>query len=401
MNATELKSCLFCGSDNLTTYLSLGKQPPANSYTNKRNQEQEVFPLDVNLCTDCGHSQLSVIVDPEILYSNYLFVSGTTKSSEKHYIEFAEECTTKYDIGYVLDIGCNDGSCLKQFKACGWDVTGVDPAKNLLPLSEANGIEVLCDFWGHGISKKLAPKKFDLIYGINVFAHNKSPYTFLHECMRVMDDKGTIVIEVPYAFNMLNIVDIGQVYHEHISYISVLPMMRLCSRLELRIADIKEFDTYGGSIRFYIQRGYKHCQAAINLSSKELSIGISQPSSYSKFSKLVTENISELYHTVVQYDKVIGYGAAAKASTIINASTPRLPLDYIVDDNPLKVGKYMPSTDIKILPTSKLSEEKEDLAIWITANNFQKEIMEKIKLHRAGRNDVIISYTPEVKVDPL
>jgi len=361
-----------------------------------------MFPLDVNLCTDCGHSQLSVIVNPEILYSNYLFISGTTKSSEKHYKEFADDCTNKYDIGYVLDIGCNDGSCLKQFKAHGWDVMGVDPAKNLLPLSAANGIDVLPIFWEHGVAEKLSGKKFDLIYGINVFAHNKSPHHFFKECLKVLANKGTIAIEVPYAFNMFNLIDIGQIYHEHIGYISVLPMMRLCSRFGLSITDILETDTYGGSIRMYIQRGYKHCQRAIQMSSKELAIGISQPSSYKSFSETVIKNISELLGCVTNISKtykVIGYGAAAKASTIINAVS--LPIAYIVDDNPLKVGKYMPSTDIQILPTSTLDTEESDLAIWITANNFQKEIMEKIKLHRENRNDLIISYTPKVKTDPL
>lgn len=403
MNFTPLNNCLFCDSDKLSTYLSLGIQPPANSYTDNPKETLEKFPLRMMLCNDCGHSQLSGIVSPNILFSNYLYVSGTTKTLENHFKEFAQECTDKYNVGKVLEIGCNDGSCLKQFKTLGWDVLGVDPAINLLPFSKNNGVNVLPLFWEKGISEKLSGKRFNVIYGTNVFAHNLSPYDFLKECLNVLSEDGTIIIEAPYSFNMFKIIDIGQIYHEHINYLSCNPMKILCDRLNIGVVDITETDVHGGSIRFYFKHNKPHSPKLLELIELEKQLGMRGIDFYNNFSETIKRNITELrfYMLALQKDyKIIGYGAAAKASTIINAAE-QFPLDYIVDDNPLKVGKFMPSTDIKILPTITISDEQSNLAIWITAHNFQKEIIERIKEKRPNRKDVAISYTPTIKMEDI
>ncbi len=217
MNCTPLNKCLFCDSSNLSAYPSLGEQPPANSYTDLPDEDIEKFPLQMMLCNDCGHSQLSIAVSPDILFSNYLYVSGTTKTLENHFKEFANDCTGRYGIGKVLEIGCNDGSCLKQFKSLGWEVLGVDPAINLLQFSGANDIPVVPVFWEKLVSTRPQFKRYKLIYGTNVFAHNLSPYDFLYECMNVLEDDGVIIIEAPYSFNMFKLNDVGQIYHEHIN----------------------------------------------------------------------------------------------------------------------------------------------------------------------------------------
>jgi len=404
LNFTPLNKCLFCDGDKLTSYLSLGSQPPANSYTDKPNEQLEKFPLRMMLCDNCGHSQLSGVVSPDILFSNYLYVSGTTKTLENHFIKFANECTEKYLGGNVLEIGCNDGSCLKQFKLLGWNTLGIDPAINLLPYSKNNGVNVLPLYWNKGVSEKVGNKKFKLIYGTNVFAHNLSPYDFLNECLNVLEEDGTIVIEAPYSFNMFKIIDVGQIYHEHINYLSVSAMTRLCDRLGIGIVDIIESDVHGGSIRFYMKASKEHCEKAVSMAMDETHDGIRNFDFYNKFANGVIKNIAELGECINEQSKkykVIGYGAAAKASTIINALPNKLALSYIVDDNALKVEKYMPDTDIQILPTSTLKEEEGNLAIWITAHNFKKEIIERIKAKRPNRDDIIINYTPNVNTESI
>ncbi|MES2287393.1 MAG: class I SAM-dependent methyltransferase [Bacteroidota bacterium] len=404
MNFTPLNRCLFCDSENLSSYLSLGIQPPANSYTDNPNEETEKFPLRMMLCNYCGHSQLSGVVSPDILFSNYLYVSGTTKTLENHFKEFAESCTKKYKTGKVLEIGCNDGSCLKQFKERGWDTLGIDPAINLLPFSKNNGVNVLPLFWQKGVSEKLGDKKFNIIYGTNVFAHNLSPYDFLNECLNVLEENGVIIIEAPYSFNMFKIIDVGQIYHEHINYLSFSAMAKLCSRLKLRIAWTTQTEVHGGSVRFYIEKGDINSWTVVGSIMDEQHKGIKDILFYKKFGEGVLKNVHELSDCINEQKgkyKVIGYGAAAKASTIINSLSIQLPLDYIVDDNPLKVGKYMPSTDIQILPTSTIENEEQDLAIWITAHNFKKEIIERIKQKRSDRNDVIINSVPKIYVEPI
>jgi len=253
LNFTPLNKCLFCDSDNLSLYLSLGSQPPANSYTDKPNEQLEKFPLELMLCNCCGHSQLSGVVNPDILFSNYLYVSGTTKTLENHFKAFAKECTEKYGVGKVLEIGCNDGSCLKQFNELGWNTLGIDPAKNLLQYSRNNGVNVMPLFWDKGISTWLGGIKYNIIYGTNVFAHNLSPFDFLNECLNVLEEDGVIIIEAPYSFNMFKIIDVGQIYHEHINYLSVSAMIKLCDRLRIGIVDIIESEVHGGSIRFYMK----------------------------------------------------------------------------------------------------------------------------------------------------
>lgn len=403
MNYTPLPNCLFCNSDNIHPYLDLGEQPPANSYCDTPNEQIEEFPLVVNLCNNCGHSQLSISVKPEILFSNYLYVSGTTKTLENHFKEFAKDSTDRYGTGKVLEIGCNDGSCLKQFKALGWEVLGVDPAINLLEFSGENSIPVVPVFWQRYVSQLPQFKRYNLIYGTNVFAHNVSPFDFLRECMNVLEDEGTIIIEAPYAYNMFKIIDIGQIYHEHINYLSCNPIKELCDILKLGVVDIVQTDVHGGSIRFYFQPDKPHCQKLYDLIEQEIELGMREIKFYNRFSETIDRNINELrlFMLALQKDcKIIAYGAAAKASTIINASE-KMPLDYIVDDNPLKVGKYMPSTDIKILPTSTISEEQSNLCIWITAHNFKKEIIERIKEKRPDKKDVAISYTPIIKFEKI
>lgn len=404
---STLSKCLFCRSKDLIPYLNLGNQPLANSFTKFSNELLPAFPLELNLCSNCGHSQLGCVVEPKLMFSNYLYVSGTTKTLENHFKSFAQDCTDRFGVASALEIGCNDGSCLKQLKEKGWKVLGVDPAENLQRFSKENGVTVIPKFWKRGISDSLPDLDYNLIYGMNVFAHNLNPSEFLNECIAVLAPGGTIVIEAPYAYNMFKINDFGQIYHEHISYLTCAAMQTLCDTFALGVVDVVETDVHGGSIRFYMQQFSSHSKKFLNMVKNEKEVGMRDIAFYEQFSKNVTKNVFLLKNALdVQKSfgcRVVGYGAAAKASTVINAiGSNLLSLDYIVDDNPLKVDRYMPGTDVQILPTSALEMEEGPMAIWITAHNFQKEIIERIKSRRQGRKgDVIISYVPKIQIEDL
>lgn len=397
----DLEECLVCGGKDLTRYLQLGIQPPANSYTNEP-EEVPAAPLEMMLCRDCSHSQLSVVVDPDILFKDYIYVSGTTKTLENHFKAFAEDCTKRFPgKGMVLEIGCNDGSCLRQMKAQGWNVLGIDPAQNLD--TPERGVPVIVGYWGIDMRDL---QEFDLIYGMNVFAHNLNPSRFIQECYVHLKPGGTLILEMPYALNTFKTLDFGQFYHEHLNLFGVRDMAKLLSRWDMAIVDIVETSVHGGSIRFFIQYDSVTCEKALNMIKAEKLLGMNDVAFYEKFRKDVMGNISQILQAAgVQKQigyKLVAYGAAAKLSTLINAvGQDALPLEYVVDDNPFKCGKYIPGTSIPIVPTHTL-EGEDRLCILFGAHNFKEEIKERLRARRRqDQHDVCLHWVPKVEIEDL
>lgn len=396
---TENTACLACGSSNLVSALNLGEQPLANSFKKKPKDEEKKYPLGVNLCRDCYHLQLTYTVDPKIIYSNYLYVSGTSSTLKDYSDWFASYVDQQIEIksNAVLDIGCNDGTQLDSFKLRSYKTYGVDPAKNIYPISSAKH-KVICDYFGPGIENKLNVK-FDAIVAQNVAAHNPNPYDFLSTCANMMSDHTLLFIQTSQADMVMNN-EFDTIYHEHINFFNVNSMNALAKRVGINLIDAFKTPIHGNSYVFVfslLKTNPYTVQNKILMENKLL-----QVETYQNWAKTVRNNVTDLITTINQYRndgyKIIGYGAAAKGNTLLNYAN--LTLDLIVDDSPLKQGLFTPGTNVEIKAPDTISKfAPDDKILYVPlAWNFFKEISEKIKFIRKNDNDKFLKYFPKVEV---
>jgi len=245
--AREHKTCRCCGSTDLVKYLDLGIMPLANNLesTSERARESERYPLQVLFCQSCGLSQLSVIIDPGKLFSYYTYRSGVNEAYKDHCYNMILSLRESYGpFAFHIDIAGNDGSLLAESQKVhqGIQVLNVDPAGNLTAIAEANGIKSLTEFWSPNLVPEILAKygEADLITATNVFAHVDDIKSFLLACYHALKDEGILVIECPYIVDFIENVEFDTVYHEHLSYMSLLPVHRLCSKMGLKIIDVSK-----------------------------------------------------------------------------------------------------------------------------------------------------------------
>lgn len=400
MNYKRKNYCRCCLSKNLTQYLDLGIQSLANSY--HKNKKQPKAPLRVNLCNDCFHSQLTVVVDPDVMFIDYLYVTGTTETFRKHTEELAKDAVSRFKEKkpFVLDVACNDGTQLEYFRKFGCDVMGVDPAKNLRKITKGKNIPVVVDYWTSKIAGKYK-EKFDIITATNVFAHVDDVDEFLNASKISLKEDGLLILEFPYAKNMIDHFEFDTIYHEHLSYFLVNSFSSLAKRLDFSVVDIKTTKIHGGSIRFFLKKGIvKESIKVKKMIRDEQSSKLLKIETYKNFSKQVEKNKIDMINLINKLKKedkkVIGYGASAKGNTMLNYF--KIKFEYMVDDNELKQGYLTPGQNIPIFAPSVMSREKEDLYIVILAWNFYNEISKRITRLRSDHNDMAIVYLPKVEV---
>lgn len=399
----KVKTCRCCKSDSLYAYLDLGLQPLANNYHKKTKLAK--YPLVVMVCKNCFHNMLSIIVSPDSMYTNYLYVSGTTKTFRRHTEKLAQDAIKRINKKHisVLDIACNDGTQLEYFRDLGCDVVGVDPAKNLRKITEGKNIPVIVAYWSQKIAKSLN-KKFDIITGTNVFAHVNDLDEFLLGVKIALTDDGILILEFPYADMMIEHNEFDTVYHEHLSYFLVHSFKTLIERLGMCIIDIMQTPVHGGSIRLFVRKGKGiHTDKVDDLIKSEKSKGLLDIKTYKAYTKRVKRNkreMKQLLRSLQNSKKIIGYGASAKGNTMLNYF--KINLNYIVDDNPLKWGYLTPGRNIPIVSPEEMRKEKQPLAIVILSWNFYYEIIKKIlEIRRDSSGDRAILYVPHVKSFPI
>ncbi len=401
-NCTELDECIACGSKNLTLTLDLGEQPLANNYLGDENQEEEFYPLAVNRCEECNHLQLTHIVDPEIIYKDYSYVSGTSQTYLDYMDWFARWCREYSDcyFGHVLDIGCNDGSQLDAFTQIGFATHGVDPAENLYKTSSRKGHKVVCGFWDKHSIKQLKQNKFDIVVSQNAFAHIPDPVKYLQLLEPLMKDEGLFFIQTSQADMVLN-GEFDTIYHEHISYYCVESMRALAKRAGWNLLDAIKTPIHGTSYVFVLSPSYKRPKHIKNLIAMESRL--QDPETYENWADRVLDIKEAFVNTCNAYTnngyKLVGYGAAAKGMTLLNYTN--VPLECIIDDNPLKQKKYSPGMNIPIVSSDCLETFKDtDKIVFIPlAWNFYKEIRSKILEKRANPDDRFMRYFPEVTIE--
>ena len=390
MNLTEIKECLACGCDHLVPVLDLNDQPLANSYKKTKLDVEISYPLKINRCSYCYHVQLSHAVNPDLIYKNYLYVSGTTKTYVEYMEWYADFCieTFGHNPRSVLDIGCNDGSQLNAFKSRGLRTYGVDPAENLYPISSQNH-NVKCGYFDKNYEQFA-----DIITIQNAFAHNPNPLEFLKNCKRNLEPEGLIFIQTSQSDMILNN-EFDTIYHEHISFYNILSMSLLCIRAGLELIDVVKTPIHGTSYIFIISADKKQYARVNNLIGMENAERLYSKETYIKYTQNCIEMVDKFKEKVEYWRsqgyKVIGYGAAAKANTFLNFS--KVPFDMIIDDNPLKQGLYTPGSSVGIVSSDVLKTFTEDDKILFVplAWNFFKEIKERIIAKRNNFNDVFLN----------
>ena len=393
--------CRCCGTNDLFTYIELGNQPLANSYHKNDIQLNEI-PLSVNVCKKCFNSQLSVVVDPEVMFKHYLYVSGTTKTFREHCKTLARQTIDIVGIKTpnVLDIACNDGTLLAEFKTLGANVYGVDPAENIRDISKIKGFDVCVDFWNE-YSSKFFGIEFDIITGTNVFAHVDDVSGFLELAKSVVSPDGRIVIEFPYCSDMIKNNEFDTVYHEHVSYFLVNSIKALTDSVGLVITNIIQSKIHGGSIRFYISKSGMETDDVSLLISKEKENGLMDINTYINFQESIDKNKIDLETVVDEYKskdyEVICYGASAKGNTMLNYF--KLDVQKTIDDNPLKVGYLTPGQNLEIVNSEYINTASDNLLIILTAWNFSDEIIQRVnEKKRDGQNIKFVLYVSSVKV---
>jgi len=390
--------CLACSSKNLSMALDLGIQPLANSYLKNENDHEDRYPLAVNLCRNCYHLQLTHTVDPSIIYKNYLYVTGTTKTMKDYSEWFADYVVNKINKKHtnILDIGCNDGTQLDSFKSRGLNTFGVDPAENIYPTSSAKH-DIICDFFGPAVVEKIK-YEFDAITAQNVFAHNPNPLEFLQTCKKLMSDHTLLFIQTSQADMVLNN-EFDTIYHEHINFFNINSMNELAKRDGLYLIDAIKTPVHGNSYLFILSTKDDPSLIQDKIKTEEKLLNIK---TYTEWKNNVKDNMDELKRTIESYKfngyKIIGYGAAAKGNTLLNFVD--IKLDLIIDDNPLKHNLYTPGTKILIKGPDTIKEfsTNDRLVFMPLAWNFFTEISKRIKTERDIKQDVFLKYFPKVEM---
>lgn len=399
--------CRACGSYGLVKYLDLGLMPLANNleYTSLRAKEKERFPLQVMFCEKCALSQLSVVIDPAKMFSNYVYRSSVNGGYVKHARKMAKDLKQRFNLtpdSFMIDIAGNDGALLKEFKdEIGLKVLNVDPAENLAAIAEAQGIPTIADFWGAEIAKKV--EKADLITATNVFAHVDDIAGFLTAAKHTLKPEGVLVIECPYIIDFVEKLEWDQTYFEHLSTMGVLPMKVLCDRIQLKIVSVEKQEIHGGTIRVTIS--HKESELTISESvkhflAKEIEGGYDKIETYRKFSKESTKSITHFSNKILELKKqgfrISGIAASAKGATLLNACGINTDLmDYIVDDTSEKIGKYSPGTGIPIKHIKSLTQNPCDYLV-ILSGNFKDDLIKRAR--SVGYTGKFVLPLPEFEI---
>lgn len=395
MDYRRRESCRCCDGTALRLFLDLKSQPLANNYQ-ADGADLPTAPLAVNFCPDCFHSQLSVVVEPDAMFRDYLYVSGTTATLRDYFARFAADVSRRHGgPGRVLDIGCNDGSQLAAFAGLGWRTVGVDPAQNLSDRARLVADETHCAYWGDAAASAIAGS-FDAIVAQNVFAHVDDAVGFLASCKRVMTDDTRLYIQTSQA-DMYKRHEFDTIYHEHVSFFCAHSLKTVAARVGLTVQDVFKDPIHGTSYIFVLGKKATGSRAIDALIAAEAQEGRHDWATYEAFGARARQIVASLRDFVAsQTVPVVGYGAAAKGNTLLNFGA--IDLDWIVDDNPLKIGLRTPGRSTAIRGPESLDEAGDELVIVPLAWNFFDEIKQRVRQRRPEGRDLFVQYFPEMTV---
>lgn len=402
--ALELNYCRLCKAKNLKLVLDLGKSPTPNSFLKKSqlSKPEPYFPLKVNFCAKCGQVQLSHVVPPELMFRNYAYISSTSPIMVAHFEEYTSSVFKNLKLkkgDFVVEMGSNDGTLLKQFKKLGARVLGIDPAKDIALRATKEGLLTLPHFFNSKLAKQVAEKygKAKVVTANNVFAHIHDLDEVMTGVNELLDENGAFVIEFPYLVDFIDKNVFDSVYHEHLSYLAVKPLDNFFKSFGMQIFDCLRTPVQGGSIRIFVKKqGGKHklSSTVARILDLEKSKKIDRVQTYLEFAKKVQETKKSLNALLVKLKKggksIVGYGAPGRSTTLLNYfGIDNKILDYIVDDNPYKQDLYTPGTHIPIFDIPQIQKTNPDYVL-ILSWNYAKPIIEKLNNYKRSGGKFII-----------
>lgn len=397
--------CRMCQSPNMTKFLDLGFAPPSDNFLTKEqlNNEETQYPLNVHICNDCGLCQLGYVVPPELMFNeNYSYESSMTKTGSSHFISMAIEICKKFSLmpgSLVIDIGSNVGVLLSGFKSQGMRVLGIEPSSNIAKIAIKNGIDTISEFFSSKLALKIRQQKGNasIITGTNVFAHIDDLNDFVKAADVLLTEEGIIIIEAPYLVSMLDNLEYDTIYQEHLSYLSMKPMVKFFKRFRMDVFDAEMQSIHGGSLRYLIGREgkrpiSKHISKFLLLEEKKKIYSEERLKNFSEDVKNHRNELNTLLSNIKkQGKKIVGISAPAKGNTLLNyCKIGTEILDYITEKSNLKIGKYTPGMRIPIYSDDMLIKDNPDYAL-ILAWNFAEEIMRNNEQYRSKGGKFIVS----------
>ncbi len=394
MNYRVREDCRLCGSRSVDTVLELPETPLANEFPTGPVHGQEEFPLRLVACGDCGHVQLPVVVDPERLFRDYVYVAGTSPVFVDHFRHYAKEMIEKHGLqpgDLVVEIGSNDGTLLRFFKEAGMRVLGLDPARGIATRAAEAGIETWCEFFDADSARRVLREKGParLVLANNVFAHADDLTGIARTVKSVLTLGGAFVFEVSYLPDVIAGTLFDTIYHEHLSYHSIEPLIGFFRGLGMSLFGARRVDTHGGSVRVTVTADEDQTLdgEVISLVREEHQLlgGDRIRETFKTFAQRIDARGQELRMVLDAFRNagltIAGYGAPAKATTLLKTFALEGMLDFVVDDSPHKQGRWMPGGYCPVFPRSAIEERRPDVVL-ILAWNFAESIHAKLSLHR-------------------
>jgi len=400
-------SCRVCEGSDLVEILDLGSTPPANAYIEEENlgEPEESFPLVLYFCRTCSLAQLLDVVDEEILFKDYHFLTAASAPSVAHFKKYSKDVIlplVKSKDDLVIDIGGNDGALLSFVKDYA-RVLNVDPADNLAPLSEEKGVPFYPAFFTSKTADDILKKyeKARVVVANNVFAHTDPIRDVFQGVSKLIGEDGTFIFEVHWAKHLIEGGAFDQIYHEHLCYYSLHAAKYLVEATGMKIFDVEIVPMQGLSLRVHVSKNRSSSKRVAEILEEEKKLGMRNEDAYLNFAKEVHENKDKILKFIKEIKKggkkIVGYGAPAKGNTLLNyyglgAET----IEYLTDTTSLKQGLYSPGMHIPIVSPEKLLTDTPDY-ILLLAWNFKDVILEKEKdLRKKGVKFIIT--VPEVVI---
>ena len=410
-NYTEILCCRLCKSTNLKECIDFKDVPLGNNLqeTRELSKQVESYELKVMKCITCNHFQLSIAVLPKFLYqTNYTYLSGTGKSFVTHLKKYVDWVIKNYNLSssnFVVDVGSNDGSCLKFFKEKGFNVCGVDPAKKPCEIANANGIYTINNFFDSNAVDKIINKfgYADIVTSQNALAHVDNLTVTFENIYKLLKDNGIFVFEIGYFKKVLENMCFDTIYHEHIDYHHAKPLVKFLTSIGFDVLNIQENKIQGGSLRLSLQKtgnGIIKQQPKSFLESEKKSI-LNNELYLNNWFTSITSNMKHFYNLFLKHRKeskvCYAYGAPTKSTLLFKISKLKQDdISFVVEDNRLKIGRFLPKSSIPIVSFEKIDFNKHALVI-IFAWNFSDNIIDKLKkFYKVPATIIVPLPTPRV-----
>jgi len=391
------KSCRFCGANLQRTFVDLGMSPLCESYLSLEDlsRGEMYYPLHVYLCEKCLLVQLEEFESPEAIFSDYAYFASYSDSWLKHCEQYCTEMKARFglsNLSFVVEVASNDGYLLQYFVRQGVPVLGIEPAANVAKAAAGKGVPTLVRFFGAEVARELAGegRAADLVIGNNVLAQVPDLNDFVEGLQILLKPNGVLTLEFPHLLRMIERNEFDTIYHEHFSYFSLISTIKILEAHGLRVFDVEELKSHGGSLRVFATRANSGTHGLTPTVQKvigdEIAARLDKPEGYESFAqqarKVKQELVGFLLAAAEQGKKIAGYGAPGKSATLLHyCGIGKEMIEYTVDRSPYKQGRYLPGSRIPIFPPEHIRETKPDYVV-ILPWNLKDEIIEQLQFIR-------------------